>query len=66
MYVDFIIAALADNLIQIQFDNSSYCTNKSTGELCTVVTVVGCVKETFDFGVFPLPTQQKVCMHVAI
>ena len=31
--------------IQIQFDNSTYCTNESTGELCTVVTVIGCVKE---------------------
>ena len=57
----------ADNLIQIQFDNSTYCTNESTGELCAVVNVVGCVKEAFDFGVFPLPSQPVSAegMHVA-
>ena len=54
--------------IQIQFNNSTYYTNESTGEICTVVTVVGCVKEMFDFGVFPLPTQPVSAegMHVAI
>ena len=54
--------------IQIQFDNSSYCTDESTGELCTVFIVVGCVKEMFNLDVFLLPTQPVSAegMHVAI
>ena len=52
-----IVAHPTDNQIQIQFDNSTYCTNESTGELCVMVIIIGCVQETFDFGMFQLPTQ---------
>ena len=42
-FIYFYSCCPADNLIKIQFDNSSYCANESTGKMCAVVTVVGCV-----------------------
>ena len=57
MIVMYLLLLPTDNLIQIQFDNFTYCANESAGELCMTVNVFGCVKEQFEFGVFPLPTE---------
>ena len=53
----FLLLLPTDNLIQIEFDNVTYCANESAGELCTVVSVFGCVTEQFDFGVIPIPAE---------
>lgn len=59
MTVTVFIAVIAytGDMVQIQFSNSTYYTNESTGMLCTIVTVLGDVKQGFDIGVIPIETQ---------
>ena len=51
------LSIITDNLVEIDFENSTYFANESNGELCGIIIItMGHPEEPFDVSVVPLQT----------